>query len=750
MMNNEIFFDYAYNDSNAYHSLENDLHLKGASLTFPLEAKELGCGISALIMQCKFLLVTTDNGLIDYSHLKIAKDNNIPYCIVACSNYAKVTTCLPKEEHDYIFNYEHSGHRMKLYELLHSHGCIELVNDNSVNYIMTKPTDECFKYDLYISYNRKDFEIATKIKTVLGTHLNVYMADDSSCIAGNFEMMINDAIIHSKNYLILLTKDCLTNYTSWSYELQSIIKEIDSCPSKSILPANIDNDFRFVSYGEKSYPEIVRIMQYSWLLLYTSQYETNCNRIIEVIEGKTGYFSKNEEGTHHDVFLAYARLDKEAGDKVYTTLEKNGFSVWRDVDGLNIGDEFSHVITGAIDKAKVFLLIESKWTKDSSWVKRELEYARNKSKYVICVLTDNWEGLTGIRRLSFSAQSLEIGTEKFEEKLLANLLSKGCVSNTNVILNEGKKLYREIEADSTLTPQTKEKIGRQSFCIFLRAFELGNENARLFIESEAWNINLLEAISQYQEIYANFISDLRKVLYNKGVIIAEDDTISDIPQRGRGMERAAFRYMKRAVNLGYEGSKPEDYDWYYLEDSDFEECYKELGLSSTSEIKNEPDETKEAGNGTVIIDDNSTSILHKENQTEEEESYNVFISCKSEDYDFAQPIHDFLIANGLKVFFADAELKEKAESQYADVIDEALDATKHLIVVATSIGHIKSKWVKYEWSTFSNDLKSNYRDGNLITILSPDITPRMLPASLRHMQSFSIENFENILPYVKK
>ena len=491
-------------------------------------------------------------------------------------------------------------------------------------------------------------------------------------------------------------------------------------------------------------------MQYNWLLLYTSQYETNCNRIIEVIEGKTDSFSKNEEGTHHDVFLAYARLDKEAGDKVYTTLEKNGFSVWRDVDGLNISDEFSHVITGAIDKAKVFLLIESKWAKDSSWVKRELEYAKNKSKYVICVLTDNLEGLTGIRRLSFSAQSLEIGTEKFEEKLLANLLSKGCVSNTNVILNKGKQLYREIEADSTLTPQTKEEIGRQSFCMFLRAFELGDENARLFIESKAWDINLLEAISQYHEIYANFISDLRKGLYNKGVIIAEDDTLSDIPQRGRGMERTAFRYMKRAVNLGYEGSKPEDYDWYYLEDSDYEGCYKELGLSSTSEIKNEPDETKEAGNGTVIIDDNSTSILHKENQPEEEESYNVFISCKSEDYDFAQPIHDFLIANGLKVFFADAELKEKAESQYADVIDEALDATKHLLVVATTIGHIKSKWVKYEWSTFSNDLKSNYRDGNLITILSPDITPRMLPASLRHMQSFSIENFENILPYVKK
>ena len=97
-----------------------------------------------------------------------------------------------------------------------------------------------------------------------------------------------------------------------------------------------------------------------------------------------------------------------------------------------------------------------------------------------------------------------------------------------------------------------------------------------------------------------------------------------------------------------------------------------------------------------------------------------------------------------------SEYSDATHNVYADVIDEALDATKHLLVVATTIGHIKSKWVKYEWSTFSNDLKSNYRDGNLITILSPDITPRMLPASLRHMQSFSIENFENILPYVKK
>lgn len=750
-MNYDIFFDYAYNDSNAYHDLEKDLKSKGASLMFPLEAKELGTGIGAMIKQCQFLLFPTDSGKIDRSHLQIAKENKIPYCIVAVSNYNRVLTSFSQEEHDKIFNYEHSGHRMKLYELLCSFDCLSAINkDVATNYTMKDSQNQNYKYDLYISYNRKDIEIASRIKRTLGCHLNVYMADDSICMAGNFEMMINDAIKQSKKYLILLTSDCLTNYTSWSGELRSIITEVDSCSSKSLIPVNVDNQFKFVTYGEKFYPEIVNIMQYNWLVFDSSLYKSNCIQIIDMVEGKTDSFGKHHEKLHHDIFLCYARLDKQAGDKVCVALEKNGFSIWRDVDGINTSDEFAHVITDAIDEAKVFLLIESKWSKDSAWVKRELEYARRKNKHIVKILTDNQDGLSNVRRLSFSANSLEIGTEFFEEKLLANILSKGCTSNTNVILNEGKQLYREIDTNSSLSSQIKEELGYQSFCLFLRAAELGDENASMFIDRKPWDINLKEAIKRYHEIYSNFIDDLRKNIYNKGVIIAEDDTVSDIPKRGRGMERTAFRFMKRAINLGYDGESPEDYDWYYLEDTDYQICCEELGASSKfSNEKKRSIEPKETDTKIITSDKISTTNIVLEDNIEDE-LYNVFISCKSEDYTYAQPIHDYLVENGLKVFFADAELKEKAESQYADVIDEALDATRHLIVVATSVDYIKSKWVKYEWSTFSNDLKSNYRDGNLITILSPNITPRMLPASLRHMQSFSIEDYKDVLPYVKK
>lgn len=131
--------------------------------------------------------------------------------------------------------------------------------------------------------------------------------------------------------------------------------------------------------------------------------------------------------------------------------------------------------------------------------------------------------------------------------------------------------------------------------------------------------------------------------------------------------------------------------------------------------------------------------------------YDVFISSKSEDYNKAEIVYDYLLQNGLSVFLASKELQHIGEAQYSQSIDKALDATTHMIVVASSLSHINSKWVQYEWRTFSNDLKSGYRQGNLLTILSDSVELGSLPASLRHQQSFRLDNFKNhILDYVKR
>ncbi len=130
--------------------------------------------------------------------------------------------------------------------------------------------------------------------------------------------------------------------------------------------------------------------------------------------------------------------------------------------------------------------------------------------------------------------------------------------------------------------------------------------------------------------------------------------------------------------------------------------------------------------------------------------YDVFLSSKSEDYPYAEEVYNFLQENGLNVFAASKELDKIGEAAYAVAIDAALDATEHMVVIASSIENIKSKWVDYEWRTFRNDLNSGYREGNLLTILS-NITPKELPAGLRHQQSFNYNSFKDgrILGFLK-
>ena len=135
----------------------------------------------------------------------------------------------------------------------------------------------------------------------------------------------------------------------------------------------------------------------------------------------------------------------------------------------------------------------------------------------------------------------------------------------------------------------------------------------------------------------------------------------------------------------------------------------------------------------------------------QEKKYDVFISSKSEDYPIAEKVYDFLVANGLTVFLANVELSRIGEAEYSEAVDAAIDGAHHMIVVTTSLEYLNSKWVRYEWTTFANDLRSNYKEGNLLTILGPKIQLKDLPTALRHKQSFPIKSYkENILDYLYK
>ena len=128
--------------------------------------------------------------------------------------------------------------------------------------------------------------------------------------------------------------------------------------------------------------------------------------------------------------------------------------------------------------------------------------------------------------------------------------------------------------------------------------------------------------------------------------------------------------------------------------------------------------------------------------------YDVFISSKSEDYEYAREIYTFLVNNGISVFFADEELKNNGSSAYSESIDQAIDASAHMIVFASKIDYINSTWVKSEWRAFTNEIRSGRKKGNIITILK-DIRANSLPLVLRNYQSFPYVNYqESILSYI--
>ena len=129
--------------------------------------------------------------------------------------------------------------------------------------------------------------------------------------------------------------------------------------------------------------------------------------------------------------------------------------------------------------------------------------------------------------------------------------------------------------------------------------------------------------------------------------------------------------------------------------------------------------------------------------------YDVFISSKSEDYAYAEQVYDFLTEKGFSVFLACRELKKIGNSQYSVAIDDALDETEHMIVICSSARYAHSKWVRYEWSTFDNDKKSGYRNGNLIVILFPEVEQKDLPPALRHQEHIMFAEYkESVLFYL--
>ena len=128
-------------------------------------------------------------------------------------------------------------------------------------------------------------------------------------------------------------------------------------------------------------------------------------------------------------------------------------------------------------------------------------------------------------------------------------------------------------------------------------------------------------------------------------------------------------------------------------------------------------------------------------------NYDVFISCKSEDYPLAKPIYDYLVESGLVVFLASEELRNRGVAFYGEIIDEALDSADHMIVFASKAEYVTTPYVSYEWRTFAEELRSGRKGGNIVTVLKGVSVPK-LPIGLRNYQSFNYNDYRDLISYL--
>lgn len=114
-------------------------------------------------------------------------------------------------------------------------------------------------------------------------------------------------------------------------------------------------------------------------------------------------------------------------------------------------------------------------------------------------------------------------------------------------------------------------------------------------------------------------------------------------------------------------------------------------------------------------------------------TYDVFLSHNSADDELANRVYNYLTERGYVVFCDHQTLGELRDSNYDKRVTEALQNSKHMILIASDTAYVKNQWVYYEWHLFFSEKRENRRNGNLIMILPDNLLQKKgdLPSELR-------------------
>lgn len=139
--------------------------------------------------------------------------------------------------------------------------------------------------------------------------------------------------------------------------------------------------------------------------------------------------------------------------------------------------------------------------------------------------------------------------------------------------------------------------------------------------------------------------------------------------------------------------------------------------------------------------------------------YDVFISHKSQDFDLALNIYEFLRSSLKEPFFDKFSLPEMNEAQYRKSIMQALDASRHFVVVFSDLAYLKSDWVSLEMEVFQSEMDEGRKPGaNFLMIVTKSVYDQimqsnktLLPIEYRRCEIMCMDDYrEKLLNYLNR
>ena len=97
--------------------------------------------------------------------------------------------------------------------------------------------------------------------------------------------------------------------------------------------------------------------------------------------------TKHEDAREAEVFLSYSHEDREAAQKLAEALAQQGLVVWWDRTIL-AGQNYETEIVKALQNSRCVIVIWTRHSVSSDWVKEEASYARSQGRLIPVLLDD--------------------------------------------------------------------------------------------------------------------------------------------------------------------------------------------------------------------------------------------------------------------------------------------------------------------------------------------------------------------------